>query len=153
MAGVSFVSATVDIGEVEKGLAAMERRARALSPAFASLKKPMRADQRDHARRQRSPFGTWARRAPSTIAAYRKRRKRVPRPLGRLPTAIKLMSNAWSVIAESRARWSEAHQSGAVVGHGVRLKARPFLWLSRSFLDAAERALAEPVLKAFGGAR
>lgn len=149
----AFVSATIDIGDVEKGIEAMERRGRTLHPAFSELKKPMRSDQKEHGKQQRGPFGTWARRASSTIEAYRERRKRVPRPLGKLLSAVQTRANAWSVSVESRVAWSDAHQEGATVGRGVRLKARPFLWLSKKFLDTAEDVFERVLLAAYGGGR
>lgn len=148
----AFVSATVDIGDVDKGIAAMERRSHALGPAFRELKKPMRVDQKDHGKQQRGPFGTWARRSPRTLEFYRAHgRKRIPRPLGKLITAIKYTANAHSVTGESRAGWSSAQQDGGVVGRGVRLKARPFMWLSRKLLDLAEETFERAILSAYGG--
>lgn len=150
----AFVSATIDIRDVEKGLGAMERRAKALGPAFRDLKKPLRADQKDHGKRQRGPFGTWARRSPATLEFYRSHgRKRVPRPLGRLIAAVKYTSTPYSVAGESRSGWSEAQQDGGVVGRGVRLKARPFLWLSRKLLELAEETFERTILAAYGGGR
>lgn len=148
-----YVSASVELDDVEKGLAAAERSARDLGPAFRELKKPMREDQRDHGKKQRGPFGSWARRSPRTLAFYREHRRRVPRPLGRLSTAVKYTPTAFGVFGESRAKWSESQQSGGVVGRGVRLRARPFLWLSSKFLDIAERTFERRFLDAFGGGR
>lgn len=149
-----YVSATVDMGDVEKGLAAAERRAHALGPAFRELKKPMREDQRDHGKRQRGPFGTWARRKASTLAFYRSHgRKRIPRPLGKLSTAITYKATAFGVFAESRAKWSAVHQEGGTVGRGVRLRARPFLWMSTKLLNVAEQVIERSILSAFGGGK
>lgn len=150
MSVAGFISATIDIGDVEKGLDATERRARTLGPAFRELKKPMRLDQREHGKQQRGPFGTWARRAQSTLASYRARKKRVPRPLGRLLGAIAYQSNAYSVTAESRVKWSDVHMTGGTVGHGARLKARPFLWISRKLLETAEDVFTRVLLTAWG---
>lgn len=153
MSAGGFVSATVNIGDVDKGLDAMKARARALGPAFRELKKPMRADQKDHGKRQRGPFGTWARRAPSTLAAYRAKRKRIPRPLGKLLSAIAYKADASSVSGESRVAWSEAHMTGATVGRGARLKARPFMWVSRKLMDIAADVIGTRLLSAFGGVK
>ncbi len=147
----AFLSATLHMGDVDKGLDATARRARALGPAFRDLKKPMREDQKDHGRRQRGPFGTWARRAPSTLAAYRARRKRIPRPLGKLLSAIQYKADAGGVSGESRVKWSLAHMDGATVGRGAKLKARPFMWISRKLLDIAEGVIGKRLLSAFGG--
>lgn len=151
MSAGAFVSATVELGDVEKGLDAAARRARSLGPAFRALKKPMREDQKDHGRRQRGPFGAWARRAPSTLAAYRARRKRIPRPLGRLLSAVAYKADAGGVSAESRVGWSMAHMEPTRVGRGVKLKARPFLWISRKLLDLAGDAIERVIVADFGG--
>ena len=146
-----FVAATVDFGDVEQGIDAMERRAHALGPAFRDLKKPMRDDQRDHGKKQRGPFGAWARRSPKTLEFYREHgRKRMPRPLGRLPTAVKYTATAFGVTGESRVAWSAVQQEGGTVGRGVKLKARPFLWLSRRLLDIAENVIGGAVEAAWG---
>jgi phage gpG-like protein len=146
-----FLTAKVNIGDVLKGMAAMERRCGALGDAFRKLRKPMSADQKDHGKRQAGPFGAWARRAPSTLAAYRAKGKRAPRPMGRLPRAISYTSDQTAVRGASRVRWSDAHMTGATVGRGVRLKARPFMWLSRSLLDVAEETIGRVLVVAYGG--
>lgn len=150
----AYVSATVDLGDVERGLAAVERSGRDLTPAFRELKKPMREDQKDHGKRQRGPFGTWARRKPSTLAFYRSRGKgRIPRPLGRLSTAVTYTASRFGVFGESRAKWSDVHMTGGVVGKGARLRARPFLWMATKFLDLAERSIERRLLSAYGGSK
>jgi hypothetical protein len=154
MSADAFVSATLDIGDVEKGLDAMERRARALGPAFKELKTPFRADQRDHAKKRRGPFAAWARRAPSTLAAYRARGTgRVPRPLGKLLSAVKYTADATGIAGESIIAWSAAHMDGATVGRGVKIKARPSLWLSRKLLDTAENVIGRRLLSAYGSGK
>lgn len=150
----AFVAATIDIGDVEEGIAAMERRARALGPAFRELQKPMRDDQKDHGKQQRGPFGSWARRSPRTLDFYRSHgRKRIPKPMGRLISAVKYASTAYSLSGESRVAWSGAQQDGGVVGRGARIKARPFLWLSRRLLDIAETIFERTILDGYGGRR
>ncbi len=142
----------VDLGPVEQGFKAAERRARNLGTAFRELKKPLGEDQKDHGRRQRGPFGQWARRKPSTLAFYRSRGKgRVPRPMGRLPRAVAYESNALGVYGVSRARWSEVHQDGGTAGKGARIRARPFLWLSPKLLDIAENTIERKLLDAYEG--
>jgi hypothetical protein len=148
-----YVSATVDISDVEKGLDAASSASRQLGPAFKAIKKPMREDQRDHGKRQRGPFGSWARRSPRTLAFYRSHHKRVPRPLGRLSTAVAYKANSLGVTGESRAKWSDAQQSGGVVGRGVHLRARPFLWLSTKLLGIAEDIIERRILAAYGGGK
>lgn len=147
-----FVSATVHFDDVEQGIEAMERRARALGPAFGELKGPMRADQKEHGKQQRGPFASWARRSPKTLEFYRSHgRKRIPKPLGRLLGAVKYTSTAYSLIGESRVPWSGAQQDGATVGRGAKLKPRPFLWISRKLLDVAEDVIERRLLSAYAG--
>jgi hypothetical protein len=147
-----FVSATVHFDDAEQGIDAMERRARALGPAFRELKAPMRADQKEHGKQERGPFGSWARRSPKTLEFYRSHgRKRIPKPQGRLLSAVKYTSTAYSLIGESRVPWSGAQADGAVVGRGAKLKARPSLWISRKLLDIAEAVIERSLLSAYGG--
>jgi hypothetical protein len=42
-------------------------------------------------------------------------------------------------------------QTGGVVGHGVRLPARPFLWVSDDLLRIAENTLGSALVRAYGG--
>lgn len=144
----AFVSATVDIGDVEDGLSAMERRSKQLGPTFQSLKAPMRDDQKEHAKQKVGPDSSWPPRLPSTIASH----KKLPRKLlGRLPTAVSYKATGYSVTAESLVKWSLAHQEGGTVGRGARLPARPFLWISDKLLEVAAEALTKALAAAFGG--
>lgn len=145
-----YVSVTVDIGDVERGLAGMERRGHALGPAFAELKKPMRADQIEHRKAKAGPESTWAPRAASTLAVKRGKHKLPRSILGRLPTAVSYKASATSVTAESRVAWSAIHEEGGVAGHGARIPARTFLWISDKLMTLAESVLERALLAAFG---
>ncbi len=46
---------------------------------------------------------------------------------------------------------SAVQQDGAVVHRGAHIPARPFLWLSSSFLSTAENVMSQRMLDAFGG--
>jgi phage gpG-like protein len=146
-----FVYATLDLGDVEHGLDALARRARALGPVFRELKTPLRLDQRAHAKRREGPSAMWAPRAASTMARLRSGGKRARKLLGRLPGAVKYTATATSVAGTSRALWSGVHQDGGVVGHGARLPARPFLWISDDMLTVAENTLGAALVRAYGG--
>lgn len=146
-----FVYATIDLGDVEAGLDAMARRGRALGPAFRELKKPLRLDQKDHAKRREGPSALWAPRATSTMARLRAGGKRARKLLGRLPGAVKYTATATAVAGTSRALWSGVHQDGGIVGHGARLPARPFLWISDDMLRVAESTLGAALVRAYGG--
>ena len=145
-----YVFATLDFGDVEKGLDAMGR-ARVLAPAFKELKKPLRLDQRDHSKKREGPAGAWAPRAASTLERMRHGGKRARKPLGRLSGAVTYSATSNSVSGVSRAPWSGAHQDGARVGHGSRLPVREFLWISDEMLTVAENTLGSAVVRAYGG--
>lgn len=131
-----MIRAQVDLSEVDRGIDAMTAAARNLGPAFKEAKKPVRKDQRDHAKSRQGPNGPWAPKSPLTrareaLAAKRRgKRPRVRRLLGRLPGAIAVESNRVRVVARSKAWWSGVQQDGGTVGRGARLPARPFLWAS-----------------------
>jgi phage gpG-like protein len=146
-----FVSAMLDIGDVEEGLAAMERRARTLAPAFAALKKPLRLDQRDHSKKRLGPSAMWAPRAPSTIERARHGGRHLRKPLGRLTGAVSYTADATAVRGTSRVLWSGVHQDGGTVGRGSRIPSRPFLWISDDMLHIAENTLGGALIRAYGG--
>ncbi len=159
------LSATVDIRDADEGLAAMEHVR--LAPVFKELGKPLRDDQRDHAKKQEGPEGSWPKRSAHTAAriasarrsARRKKdrtakKRRLPRKiLGRLPTAISMKTSASGVVIESKVAWSGIHQEGGTAGRGARIPARPFLWISERFLDLAAEKLAKAGVRAFLGGR
>jgi hypothetical protein len=128
------VGASVDLRDVEKGIDAMANP-RAVTKGLRDIKKPLRADQRDHAKKNEGPEGRWAPRAT-------KSRRRL---LGRLPSAIKVTSTSTSVSAVCPVSWSGAHQDGAVVGHGVTLPARRFVWVSDGLHTTAANLLRDAV--------
>lgn len=145
------VEVTVDIGDVDTGLSAMERRARALGPVMKDLAKPMKADQREHRKEKSGPDGSWAPRSAATIARAHGKRKLARSMLGRLPSAVQYKVTASSITGTSRVRWSGAHQDGDRVGHGARLPARTFLWLSDGFQTQAASTIAAALLASYGG--
>lgn len=163
---MSAYSARLDLGDVDRGFAAMRRQAHALSPAMRQLKEPMRRDQKDHARAQMGPLGAWKPRSLKTIAELAKpsNRRLLKKPLGKLPTAVTYRSTGTSVVAESLVRWSSVHQDGGIAGqgghkkaafaakrHGSVIPARPFLWVSEQLLAFADLVIKKVLLDAFGG--
>lgn len=105
-----------------------------LRPAWKLARAPLRADIRDHRRTKSGPGGAWTPRAASTKArnAYGGRPRAL---LGKLPTALQTMSDRRRVAMQSRVDWSEIHKSGGTAGHGSRIPARDFLWVSQDTLD------------------
>jgi phage gpG-like protein len=156
-----------DLTELDSAMADVEQRGKRLAPAFRELRRPLRGDQREHAKDQRGPDGSWPPRSPFTEARQRarnrairrskaaktiaiattKRRSTPARILGRLPGAIKLVTGELFVRAVSRVPWSGVHQFGGRAGRGVRIPARPFLWLSDGLLELARTTLADFVVK------
>lgn len=146
-----LVTATVDLGDVDTGLVAIERRAHALGPVMQSLKKPLRDDQTNHKRAQSGPSGAWPARSPETIARAHGKRKLPRAILGRLPAATSYKATPTAVTGTSKVRWSGAHQDGDVVGHGARLPAREYLYISDEMLELASNEVATALVNAFGG--
>lgn len=141
---------TTDFRDVESRLAAMARTTNRLAPAFRELRKPMRDDQREHQRQQEGPDGKWKPRAPSTMAAIRRRkRRRLPRLLGRIPAAIKVKSDGKSVTAQPAVWWFAIHQHGGRAGRGAKIPARPFLWVSDALIAHASKVLRDAFLEAW----
>ncbi len=156
-----------DLSDVDRAIETAEDRAKRLAPAFRELAKPMRTDQREHAKDERGPSSKWPPRSPFTEARRRDRNRgarttkamrmislakfrRRPTPaklLGRLPAAFVVTTSGTFVRATSRVAWSGAHQAGARVGRGVRLPQRVFLWLSDRLVTKAREVLTEHVLK------
>lgn len=127
-----------------------------LRPAWRESRKPLRADIRDHAKRQAEPGGTWAPRASSTRrrvggAVYTSSRmtRRAKKTLGRLPTAFSVLVERRRAILRSRVAWSAIHQEGGRAGHGAQIPRREFLWTSGGALENVAKILAEYIAKAF----
>lgn len=132
------VSGTVDVAQVDLGLERMADKK--LAGVIArDLKKPLRDDQRDHAKAQEGPEGKWPKRKLGG-------RRRV---LGKLPAALKVGARSGLVYVESRVRWSGAHQDGGKVGRGAVLPERRFLWISPKMIETANAVATERVAGAF----
>ena len=140
------VSVTVDIGDVDRGLDAMQRRAHLLGFAFRALKKPMREDQRDHAKAKEGPDGAWPARKVLGSSPRKGRRRRARRLLGKLPNAIIVAAESDRIIARSRASWSAVHQDGGRAGHGAVIPRRQFLWISDELMNKAVEVIGEYVI-------
>lgn len=163
MAVDSFIAlAYLDLGQVDALLNDVEERGKRLAPAFRALKKPMRADMKDHAEKAQSSDGAWPKRASISeqfrqrrnaavstarrqarllnaagLKKFKAQRKTPVKLLGRLPTAIRLSNTDLSTKATSWAKFGAAHNRGALVGHhrSVKLPRREFLWMSDTFIQ------------------
>lgn len=163
----------VDLTQVTHDLASMEAAAAKLRPVWGSLRKPMRDDQSDHARKQAGPEGKWPKNAASTIErrqqAKRGRRRamkaaktkskfsnarrqfRAPKLMGSMPNrTVKVQTLGGDGLqAISKVAWSGVQQDGGRVGRGSRIPARPFLWLSDGFMAKATDAIETHLVGAF----
>jgi hypothetical protein len=170
---VITTAANFQLDEVDRAMADLEARSKRLAPAFRQLRRPLRRDQKAHARAESGPDGQWPKRSPLTearreahnrrarafraIAKYsprqkgdKARKRSLPaRILGRLPNAIQVVVGELYVRASSRATFGGAQQHGDRVGHGHRvlLPSRPFLWLSDALLNTAADVLGSYVVK------
>lgn len=173
-----MLSATVDFDDALRSMGNMEDAAKRLRPAWASLRRPMRDDQRDHAKAQAGPNGKWPRNSPKTIERARQmkrgRRKAKKRAKGRRKETVKFTNKRGrrqfrasrllgslpnrtvqvqqlggdGLRAFSRVPWSGVHQEGGRAGRGSRIPARPFLWLSSKFRDLVVSTLEDHIVEA-----
>jgi phage gpG-like protein len=149
-----LAGARVELGFVERALIAL--RNPDLRPAWREAKKPLRADQREHAKRQQGEGGAWPGRSPLTqrkAGTGSGKNKRPRKLLGRLPGAISGKSTRSGVVLTSRAAWSGIHKSGGTAGYGARIPARDFLWVSARALELVSGIIAKGLRAAFEKAR
>ena len=150
-----MITATVNLTAVDRGWDAMAAAARNLTPAYQELRKPLRDDQRAHAKDKAGPDGAWPPKSALTIARERRRKRRasrrgrVRRLLGRLPSVLKVLADRRRVAGVSGVRWSAAQQDGERVGKGARLPPRPFLWASPALIKTARKVLADQITSAW----
>lgn len=142
-----LVSARVDLGFLRR--ARMALRSPDLRPAWKELRKPLRADQREHAKKQEGPDGSWPARASSTKVRAASGRRRKRKLLGRLPTALSVRHDRRRLLIASLAKWSDVHNQGGRAGHGARIPRRTFLWASDRVLELAAGVVSRVVAKAF----
>lgn len=157
-----------DLTEVDKALADVDARSKRMAPAFRALGRPMRHDQKVHAKAQAGPDGPWPARSPATEARRKKRNRRnkIPkalrtisakpmrsrstpkRVLGKLPAAIVVKTGPLFVRGYSRVKWGSAHYGARVGRHRrVRLPRRAFYWISEALLGTARDVIGAYVVK------
>lgn len=140
-----MIDATVDMRDVERGLAGLLRAGRDIAPLLHELKKPLRADLRAHQRERRGPDGPWPGPAAETV---RKRgrtksgRRRRARDLGKLPGQVSVsVQGGDTLVAKNRVAWARVHQEGGTVGQGAELPAREFMYFGDEFLEDVDQAV------------
>ncbi len=129
-----------------------------LRKTFLDLRGPARFDQRHHWRKEESPEGHWPGLAASTRERRTRRRGRdksgrkrnwARKLMGRFPNALQSIASSRSLIIRSRVkRFSMVHQKGGRVGHGARLPARQYLWISDWLRNRAATLFAQALQRA-----
>lgn len=161
---MASLDAFIDLTQVDRALADVETRAKRARPAFRELRKPLRVDQRQHAREESGPNGKWEQRATGTINRMKaharnkranrkrlhpktfKRQSMSSRILGRLPNALIVTAGDLFVRVTSRVDWGGIHQAGGRVGKHATVPKRVFLWLSDEIVRISRDKLLEHVL-------
>lgn len=161
-----FIQVHLDIGDVKKGFAEMRRAAFDPRPLFKSTRKAFRQDMKDHFEERRGPMASWP---PRSAASVRKMtgggaggknltkkgkirkgaQRRLRNQLGRLKTAFRLKANKREMRISSKVSWSGIHQDGGMAARGVTIPARPFVWISKLFLEMFVKAYADHVADAW----
>lgn len=146
-----MIGARVDLGGVLRLFDRVKRRDQ--RRVFRDARKPVREDLRDHAKGQVDPKGRWPGLASSTLERRARggRRRSKRRLLGRLPGAIKLEHGPGFVRATSVVRWARAQSDGLRVGHGSRLPARRWMWISKKLRRQVAKMMRDEVLRAWRG--
>lgn len=151
---IAFTS-KLDTRDVEKGLRALLQEGHSRG-VLAALKQPVRADQKEHAKRQEGPDGRWPSRAASTVAKRRrlKSRRLVRGPnrklLNTLPRrTVTVKATGSKVYALSKVPWAGVHQHGGRAGRGAVIPARKFLWFSDDFYTEANGIICDRLQRAW----
>lgn len=146
-----MLTARFDMKFVEDSILELERRGTDLRKPFRVIRKEMRLDTRDHAKKKEGPEGKWPARAPSTRAKVRKGSGRARRLMGRLPSAVEYFAEKRRVVGRSKARrWAHIHMTGGTVANGAKIPPRPFLWISDKLIDTAATVLGRWLVNGWG---
>lgn len=136
-----LASARVDLSFMDRARVALASPD--LRPAWKELRKPVRADIRQHARKQEGPDATWPAMGARTKARARAGRKRPRKLLGRLPSALTTKLERRRMLVRSLVKWSAVHAEGGRAGKGAKIPARPWLWISGQTMEHAARVIAK----------
>ncbi len=152
----------IELRDVQNGLRRMQLAGANLRPVFKAVRKALRADQRDHAKKRLAPQGVWPALASSTVAHRKQRhgkqgRKRTcpiranVKPLGKLPAAFTITYDASAIRGISRVKWSGVHARGGRGGRKSKIPARDFLWPSRQLLEIISRKAVDYMVTSWDG--
>lgn len=163
-----YTETQIDISDVLRGFDLMRARASDLTLVFRDLKEYLKEDIAEHFREEEGPGGAWAERAESTLERARFSMLNAPRRRGRgraaavgpmlrqrrtarnrkktlgrfrAVGAYVFKATATSLTMTPRGPWAGVHQYGGIVGHGSKIPARPFLWLSDRVINRFEESL------------
>jgi phage gpG-like protein len=161
----------VDFSDVTRGLRLMFFRSQDLRDVFAELKPHLKDDIAAHFAEKEGPEGGWAPRAKSTQdrTSASRRQKIKPRAtwakVGKTKTAKRTVKRPLQLLGRFRGigayqfhvepqqltmnakgPWAGVQQFGGTVAHGAKIPARPFLWMSETFVEAFRAALLRHIL-------
>lgn len=132
--------ATFDLGFMDRIRNTLARPD--LRPAWKEARPILRADLKEHAKKGEGPGGAWPARSSSTRIRSKSGR-RARRMLGRLPSSVRAKADRSRLVFRWRAPWSSVHQDGGTAGHGARIPARPFAWITDRALEATAKIVAK----------
>jgi phage gpG-like protein len=120
---------------------------------FREVRKPMRADLRQHAKDKAGPDGSWKALAPSTKDRMRRAGRRRRKLLGRLPAAFKITHGSNFIRAEWLVKWSRVHWKGGRAGHGSRIPKRNFAFVSKKLIREVRDMFSAALKRTWEGKR
>ena len=147
----------VDLRKVMAGFGAMSRVLDTYGPElFAESALDIKADMREQKRSGRGVLGAvWAPRAESTRERAKgdSNRRSSARSglLGRIPTAWKADVDKDGVELTNQVPFANVHHTGATVGHGAKLPARPHQDLHPQRVDDVADAIRELAVDIWDG--
>lgn len=164
-----MIDVEVDASDLVAHFDEVARRApERIAKIFASLRAPMRRDQREHADREEGPDGArWPARAASTAEKVRIIRRagrqkgqrtlrytKIEGLLGTLPELTVVGAQRAAVFARPPTRMTflaDVHSWGAVAGRGAVIPSRPYIYVSEELARSALAKIASGVLEARKG--
>lgn len=145
-----MIGATVNLSSVMHAFDRLKRTDG--RKVFRTARKPMREDLREHSRSQSAPTRRWPPLAATTLVRRgRARTGRSRRLLGRIPGAHKLTSGVDFVRATWLRPWFRVHRRGGVVGHGSKIPARDFAWISSKLKKQVTKLWRDALGRAWAG--
>lgn len=161
-----------DIRQIERAAKRLRRAGRDMRPVWRELRKPLRADQREHIDEQKDSDGrSWQGLARSTIERrlrqggrrrnYTRRgklkkraAKRISRTLSkRLVVRAKIESKRDRMTIKSRVPWAGVHQFGGRAGRNAVIPKREFMYIGDKLLRKTVKLSRRHLTRAWFGRR